>query len=139
MTDLTKYDYLKHGSIPPADIVNCPQHYVCENVTITIEPIVLCEQCGFLLGNALKYLFRYQHKGKPLEDLKKAEFYLKRFLLQFGSRDGTDLTIFKFNYIFEAFKNKDFLRDVDVMTPPKKNIENILEWTQNKIKELEND
>lgn len=30
---------------------------------------------GFLRGNALKYLFRYDHKGTPVEDLQKARTY----------------------------------------------------------------
>ena len=32
---------------------------------------------GFLKGNIMKYLWRYEHKG-GLEDLKKASFYLER-------------------------------------------------------------
>lgn len=34
----------------------------------------------FCLGNALKYLMRCQHKGKYLEDLKKAKFYIEKIL-----------------------------------------------------------
>lgn len=34
------------------------------------------EYRGFLRGNALKYLFRYNHKGTPAEDLHKAQTYL---------------------------------------------------------------
>lgn len=33
---------------------------------------------GFLKGNVIKYLWRYQMKGKPIEDLQKAEWYLSR-------------------------------------------------------------
>lgn len=32
---------------------------------------------GFLRGNALKYLFRYDHKGTPVSDLLKATDYLR--------------------------------------------------------------
>lgn len=35
------------------------------------------EFLGFLKGNALKYLWRYRHKGGS-QDLEKADFYLKR-------------------------------------------------------------
>ena len=31
---------------------------------------------GYLKGNCMKYLWRYEYKGKPLEDLKKAQWYL---------------------------------------------------------------
>lgn len=34
----------------------------------------------FCLGNALKYLMRCQHKGKYVEDLKKARFYIDKIL-----------------------------------------------------------
>ena len=120
------------------DNVNNPSHYQCENATITIEPIELCEQCGFLLGNALKYLFRYQHKGKPLEDLQKAEYYLKRYLdtssdLQVDHRVYDDEGI-----IFNAFKGKEFLKKWDINVCTEDNIQDLLEWTQNKIEELEN-
>lgn len=32
---------------------------------------------GMLMGTVLKYLSRYPFKGKPIEDLEKAECYLK--------------------------------------------------------------
>jgi len=32
---------------------------------------------GFLLGNVIKYLFRYPHKGTPSRDLDKAAKYLE--------------------------------------------------------------
>jgi hypothetical protein len=34
---------------------------------------------GYLKGNAMKYLWRYDYKGKPVEDLKKAQWYLARY------------------------------------------------------------
>lgn len=120
------------------DIINNPPHYECENVSVTIEPIQLCEQCGFLLGNALKYLFRYQHKGKPLEDLKKAEFYLNRYLE--SSPRKADLTVFdRHGLIFDAFCSKDFFSRWCWMDDTEFNINHILDWTRDKIKALEND
>ena len=35
---------------------------------------------GYLKGNVLKYLWRYTYKKKPLEDLKKAQWYLDRLI-----------------------------------------------------------
>lgn len=32
---------------------------------------------GFLKGNVLKYVWRYEAKGKPEEDLEKAKVYLE--------------------------------------------------------------
>jgi len=34
------------------------------------------EYAGYLKGNTLKYLWRYKYKGKPREDLLKAQVYL---------------------------------------------------------------
>ena len=57
--------------------VNHPSHY---NIG-KIETIDYLKELGvaedFCIGNALKYISRYKHKGKPLEDLKKAEWYLR--------------------------------------------------------------
>ena len=33
---------------------------------------------GYLKGNCLKYLWRYDYKGKQVEDLQKAGWYLNR-------------------------------------------------------------
>lgn len=32
---------------------------------------------NFCLGNAMKYIWRANHKGKPIEDLRKAKQYLE--------------------------------------------------------------
>ena len=63
---------------PEPNTVNHPAHY---NVG-KIEAITVIEDwnLGFNLGNCLKYLARADHKGKPIEDLKKALWYLQREL-----------------------------------------------------------
>ena len=38
------------------------------------------EYHGYLKGNVLKYVSRYKFKGEPLEDLKKAQWYLNRLV-----------------------------------------------------------
>jgi hypothetical protein len=37
---------------------------------------------GYLEGNCKKYLHRYRYKGKPVEDLKKARWYLDRLIIE---------------------------------------------------------
>lgn len=37
---------------------------------------------GFHLGNVIKYVLRSKYKGKELEDLKKARWYLDRLTLR---------------------------------------------------------
>ena len=52
-----------------------PKHYNVGNIEV-IEFIVGTYNLNFNLGNAIKYICRAAHKGKELEDLRKAEFYL---------------------------------------------------------------
>lgn len=53
--------------------VNHPEHY--ESVS-GIECIEIARPLDYSLGNAVKYVWRYQHKGHPIEDLKKSEWFL---------------------------------------------------------------
>jgi hypothetical protein len=62
------------------DSINHPPHYTAT----AIEPIEVIEAwgLGFHLGNVLKYLARSAHKGSELEDIKKAKWYLDRYVAQ---------------------------------------------------------
>ena len=60
----------------PSDPVNHPPHYTKH--PSGVECIQIVEHMGFCLGNAIKYLWRADEKGSPLEDLKKARFYIDR-------------------------------------------------------------
>ena len=62
----------------PHDDVNHPRHYNCGNIEV-IDAIEEWE-LGFHAANVIKYVARHQHKGKPLEDLKKAQWYLDRLI-----------------------------------------------------------
>ena len=55
--------------------VNHPSHYVKG-----IEPIEVIEswELNFSLGNAIKYILRSPYKGKQIEDLEKARWYIDR-------------------------------------------------------------
>lgn len=55
------------------DNINHPRHYTGRN--IGYECIDLTRYQSFCVGNAIKYLWRYKDKGKPVEDLKKARWY----------------------------------------------------------------
>ena len=65
------------------DPVNNPQHYKASGIE-SIEYIESFlsrdEYRGFLRGNISKYLHRYTYKGKPLEDLNKARWYLNKLI-----------------------------------------------------------
>ena len=65
------------------DAVNNPQHYTQGSIECidAIKSSMSNEAFkGFLKGNAMKYLWRYEKKEKPLEDLKKCEWYLNRLI-----------------------------------------------------------
>ena len=60
------------------DPVNHPPHYTFGNIEVidAIEGLGL--DVDFLLANVLKYISRARHKGKELQDLRKARWYLQR-------------------------------------------------------------
>lgn len=89
-------DALNHGVIDGAgnvvvdvaedavvDVVNSPPHYkaggieAIEGIEASMAPEAYA---GYLKGNIMKYLWRYERKGKPIEDLKKARWYLDRLI-----------------------------------------------------------
>ncbi len=57
------------------DPVNNPKHYTAH--PSGIECIEVTEHFNFNVGNAIKYLWRCDHKN-GLEDLQKARWYLDR-------------------------------------------------------------
>lgn len=59
-----------------SDAVDHPAHYN-RNVA-NIECIDVVEHMNFNTGNAVKYLWRAEHKGKTVEDLNKAIWYIQR-------------------------------------------------------------
>ena len=72
------------------DVVNKPQHYRVGEV----EAIdYIAQQLGtgvkdYLLGNVHKYLHHHRFKGQALEDLKKAEWYLRRLIVEEEQQGG---------------------------------------------------
>lgn len=58
------------------DNVNRPAHY--RSHPSGIECIHIVEHMSFCLGNAIKYLWRADLKGDPLENLRKAVWYVNR-------------------------------------------------------------
>jgi hypothetical protein len=50
----------------------------CSGCGKAIECIDVVESIGFCLGNAIKYLWRADLKGAPIDNLKKAVWYINR-------------------------------------------------------------
>ena len=61
---------------PEKDVVNHPEHYTIGGIE-TID-FIEAKQLGYNLGNAVKYISRARYKGKQLEDLRKALWYVQR-------------------------------------------------------------
>ena len=63
------------------DHVNHTKHYntgsieCIEAIEASMSPL---EFKGYLKGNVLKYLWRYNYKEKPREDIQKCLWYLER-------------------------------------------------------------
>ncbi|MCI6736713.1 MAG: DUF3310 domain-containing protein [Intestinibacter sp.] len=60
------------------DNVNHPAHYTDGNIEVI--DYIEDKQLGFHLGNVVKYISRAGKKGDTLEDLKKAQWYLNRYI-----------------------------------------------------------
>lgn len=67
---------------PVNDPVNNPKHYTSSPARCEcgrqIECIQITEHMSFPVGSATKYLWRADLKDDPIEDLKKAAWYINR-------------------------------------------------------------
>ena len=71
------------------DMVNNPPHYNQTGIEC-IQAISAATDKGFkyyLQGNVMKYLWRFDYKDKPLEDLQKAKWYLDRLIEEVTADD----------------------------------------------------
>ena len=60
------------------DVINHPSHYT--RGKIEVIDFIEDQQLPYHLGNVIKYIARAGHKGDKLEDLKKARWYLDRYI-----------------------------------------------------------
>ena len=68
------------------DPVSHPEHYTSH--PSGLECIQVTEHLNFCIGNAIKYLWRTDLKGDPLENLRKARWYIDRELARRGGNGG---------------------------------------------------
>ena len=64
------------------DMVNSPPHYNQTGIEC-IHAISAATGDGYkyyLQGNIMKYLWRFDYKDKPIEDLQKAKWYLDKLI-----------------------------------------------------------
>lgn len=74
-SSFTGVDLVEEVPSPAGDPINAPEHYTSH--ASGVQPIDIAEHMTFCLGNVVKYVMRFEKKG-GLEDLRKAEFYIKR-------------------------------------------------------------
>jgi hypothetical protein len=60
------------------DPVNHPSHYTYSKYEVI--DVIEEWQLGYHDGNAIKYIARHKHKNNPVQDLKKACWYLQRLI-----------------------------------------------------------
>jgi len=63
-----------------ADLINHPPHYT--KGKIEVIDFIADQDMGYLDGNIIKYVARHRHKGTPVDDLKKAKWYLEKLIEQ---------------------------------------------------------
>ena len=74
------------------DVVNNPDHYNTggiECIEYLKDNMPFEVYLGYLEGNCKKYLHRWRYKQKPIEDLKKARWYLDRLIKELET-EGSD-------------------------------------------------
>ena len=65
---------------PEKETVDHPPHY---NEGIEVIDFIDSWDFNFTTGNIIKYVSRHKHKDSPLEDLKKARWYLDRLIKRY--------------------------------------------------------
>ena len=75
----------------PNDNVNNPAHYQFSNGAQVID---ITENLSFNLGNVVKYVARAGRKtDDPIEDLRKAQFYLNREIERLATAGAVEYTL----------------------------------------------
>ena len=75
------YHFFGRGN-PPHEAVNYPAHYTSGKIEVI--DFIEDQKLGYHLGSALKYICRAGKKdpAKMVEDLRKAVWYLERYIIQ---------------------------------------------------------
>ena len=78
------------------DSVNHPSHYTngdVECIDAIRSSMNFPSFCGYLQGNIMKYVWRYRLKEHPVEDLKKARWYMDKLIETLENSDMEVVTI----------------------------------------------
>lgn len=73
------------------DMVHHPNHYNYKSMECKDIIDIMCEGINkgqaYKLGCAIKYLYRYPMKGKPVQDLEKAKTYIDMIIKDLEDKD----------------------------------------------------
>jgi hypothetical protein len=75
---------------PGGDNINQPPHYNINwegNQAIETYEYINSWVMGYAEGNIVKYVSRHKYKGKPLQDLYKARWYLNKLIEKFEMQE----------------------------------------------------
>ncbi len=78
------------NAVSKDDIVNSPSHYTSggiECIDYLKDNLPLEAFHGYLEGNVKKYLHRWRYKQKPVQDLKKAQWYLTNLIAELEGQE----------------------------------------------------
>jgi len=84
--------WIKEDPRSVIDPINHPSHYIFGDYEVInilrawLADSPVCPYIGFLWSSMQQYLFRFPHKGKPVSDLKKAEWYLQRLIKEYDDK-----------------------------------------------------
>ena len=66
------------------EAIDHPNYY---NKGIEVIDYIDSWDFNFTIGNIIKYVSRHRHKANPLEDLKKAKWYLDRLIKKYEDKE----------------------------------------------------
>jgi hypothetical protein len=72
-----------NSTVKRFDEVEKPQHYNAgkyETIDIIIDTLGEYDAINYCHGNVLKYVIRMWHKGHPVKDAQKAQWYLNKMI-----------------------------------------------------------
>lgn len=90
------------------DPVENPEHYNRAGIEV-IDVIETYTPNSPHLANVLKYVCRHSYKGKPLEDLRKARWYLNRAIERMERETVAEIAQLGQELQPEAYTTTDFL------------------------------
>ncbi len=83
------------------DVVNHPDHYT-EGGIETID-FITAKKLDYELGNVIKYVSRAPYKGKYVEDLKKARWYLDHKIQEIEEEAAQVKALEAINIVAQSF------------------------------------